>query len=900
MPSPPSPPEIQTLGKYQIVGELGRGAMGVVYEGLDPILERRVALKTIRKDLLHAGDTSETQSMLQRFRREAQAAARLHHPNVVVVYDYAEEGDTVFIAMELVRGKELKDFFKQKHPFDLKAALEIMLQLLDGLGYSHQHNIVHRDIKPANIILLDDSGQLKITDFGVARIDSSELTQAGEIMGTPTHMAPEQLMGQPVDGRADLFSAGVIFYQLLTGERPFGGGSIMAVMHNVLSSEPPPPTRLNPALPPQCDAIVRKALAKKAEDRYQNAAAFAQELKALLQQAGSATAVVAAAPQRAAVPPAATPAPPAQAAEPAPPPVPRELLPEAPIPPRHDLPATLEGWVEFLTTQEMPIFSHTARRINQVMNAPSASAMELGRIIQQDPSLTAKLLKLGNSAYYNPSRQKLPNISRAVIILGVKTIYNLAIACSYVESASSGANTDDVNRQIAKSIHTAVQAKSFATLADDPYPEEIFVAALMNNFGRVAFWCYGKNACANIRRLTQAGMPDEDAERAVLGFTLRELDSALCKHWKLGGLIEECQAELTASTSDRAKLVFYSHQLVDHLEQGLDCEDVQDSLHHIAEIIQHSASALEPIVTDNAEQAVGVANQLGAGGAVARYIIKPAAGTAAADGKAARRSPFPTKLPKRGPAGTHPHAAGHLGHAQRKNRDQLPGRPRHGRHSENPAHGPGTAHPDQPATHGPAGKNLQRHRPQSQTQPAGIRHQPRKKPVFPSPAGKPRQLDRPPAGSAGAEAVHPENLGTNRPARMLPHADHRQPQSHRPVLRRPRLQPPAPGPGRLQRICRTGAASQYRLEFGDQAALTSQRFISLCGGGWPIRAAGRGRRLGSGPCGRAGRPGCPPGPVSGRRGRCGYPARRYCGPGFPVRRGSKTRAESGTTTFWIT
>jgi serine/threonine protein kinase len=589
--------------------------MGVVYEGLDPILERRVALKTIRKDLLHASDAGETQNMLQRFRREAQAAARLHHPNVVVVYDYAEQGDTVFIAMELVRGRELKDFFKQKHPFDLKSALEIMLQLLDGLGYSHQHNIVHRDIKPANIILLDESGQVKITDFGVAHIDSSELTQAGEIMGTPTHMAPEQLMGQPVDGRADLFSAGVIFYQLLTGERPFGGGSIVAVMHNVLSSEPPAPTQLNPALPPECDAIIRKALAKRADDRYQDAAAFAQALKALLQQAGTAAASTAQQPSS------------AQAAVPAPraPQIPPELLPAAPVPPRHDMPATLEGWVEFLTTQEMPIFSHTARRINQVMNAPSASAMELGRIIQQDPSLTAKLLKLGNSAYYNPSRQKLPNISRAVIILGVKTIYNLAIACSYVESASSGANTDDVNRQIAKSIHTAVQAKSFATLADDPYPEEIFVAALMNNFGRVAFWCYGKTACSHIRKLTQAGMADEEAERTVLGFTLRELDGALCKHWKLGGLIEECQAELSPSTSDRAKLVYYSHQLVDHLEQGLDSEEVQDSLHRIAEIIEHSVSALEPIVNDNAEQAVGVASQLGAGGGVARYIVKPAA-----------------------------------------------------------------------------------------------------------------------------------------------------------------------------------------------------------------------------------------------------------------------------------
>ncbi|WP_054774955.1 serine/threonine-protein kinase [Methylogaea oryzae] len=217
-----------TLGKYQVVRELGRGASGIVYEGYDPVLERRVALKTIRKDLLQAGSRENVEHVLQRFRREALAAARLQHPNIVMAYDYAEAGDTVFIAMELVRGKELKSYFAQKHRFDLNTALGIMFQLLDGLAYSHRHNVVHRDIKPSNIILIDGSGQVKIADFGVARVDTSELTQAGDIMGTPTHMAPEQLLGRTVDGRADLFSAGVVLYELLTGELPFTGGNLTA------------------------------------------------------------------------------------------------------------------------------------------------------------------------------------------------------------------------------------------------------------------------------------------------------------------------------------------------------------------------------------------------------------------------------------------------------------------------------------------------------------------------------------------------------------------------------------------------------------------------------------------------------------------------------------------------
>ncbi|TAN53173.1 MAG: serine/threonine protein kinase [Methylococcaceae bacterium] len=275
-------PDDKKLGKYQIVRELGRGAMGVVYEGYDPVLERHVALKTIRKDLLQSGN-NDTGNLLQRFRREAQAAARLHHPNIVVVHDYAEEDDTVFIAMERVNGKELKDYFAQKLRFDLKSSVKIMLQLLDGLAYSHQHNIVHRDIKPANIILIENSGRVKIADFGVARMDASELTQAGEIMGTPAYMAPEQLLGNPVDARVDIYSAGVIFYELLTGEKPFTGNNIPALMNNILHAEPPAASQRNVKLPPQCDGIVNKALSKDPGARYQTAEAFKAALKALFE-----------------------------------------------------------------------------------------------------------------------------------------------------------------------------------------------------------------------------------------------------------------------------------------------------------------------------------------------------------------------------------------------------------------------------------------------------------------------------------------------------------------------------------------------------------------------------------------------------------------------------------------
>lgn len=297
-----------SLGKYKIVRELGKGAMGLVYEAIDPALERRVALKTIRKDLLQASG-QDMAKLLQRFRREALASARLQHPNIVVVHDYAEADDVVFIAMELVRGRELKAYFAQKRRFDGKTALHIMLQLLDGLAYSHRHNIVHRDIKPANIFLVEGSGQVKITDFGIARIDGSELTLAGDMMGTPAYMAPEQFRGQTVDGRADLFSAGVVLYELLTGERPFAGGTVTALMHSVLSMEPLLPSQRNSALPPLFDQVLTKALAKEPGQRYQTAEEFKTALKAVKAALGQAAPAVKKAPAN---PPLAAEAAPAQ------------------------------------------------------------------------------------------------------------------------------------------------------------------------------------------------------------------------------------------------------------------------------------------------------------------------------------------------------------------------------------------------------------------------------------------------------------------------------------------------------------------------------------------------------------------------------------------------------------
>src|SRR5580692_1325457 len=268
---------IEALGKYEIKRPLGRGAMGTVYEGWDPIIARRVAIKTVR--LPDASDP-ETEEGLARFRREAQAAGRLSHPNIVGVFDYGETSELAYIVMEFVDGPPLKDVLDKHERFVLADIVRIMEDLLSGLQFSHERGVVHRDIKPANV-MLTASGQAKIADFGIARIESSLMTQAGTVLGTPAYMSPEQFMGQVVDARSDIYSSGVLLYQLLTGERPFEG-SMSAIMHKALHTEAPLPSQISVTSPRSFDAVVNRAMAKRPDDRYASAAEFLAAIKAAL------------------------------------------------------------------------------------------------------------------------------------------------------------------------------------------------------------------------------------------------------------------------------------------------------------------------------------------------------------------------------------------------------------------------------------------------------------------------------------------------------------------------------------------------------------------------------------------------------------------------------------------
>lgn len=271
---------LKKLGRYDIIRVLGKGAMGMVYEARDPNLERRVAIKTIKVDALSQEATVEYEA---RFRTEARSAARLQHPHIVSVYDSGRHDDMAYLVMEFVQGDDLKQLLDRGVTFSLAQSTHIMCDLLSALDYAHRQNIVHRDVKPANL-LVEADGRVKLTDFGVARIqDAGDATRTrGSMVGTLKYMAPEQVQGLAVDARADIFAAGVLLYQLLTGRRPFDGESDFAIIQQIVASAPAPPSTVNMLLPAAIDSVVAQALAPSREQRFASAQAFAVALEAAI------------------------------------------------------------------------------------------------------------------------------------------------------------------------------------------------------------------------------------------------------------------------------------------------------------------------------------------------------------------------------------------------------------------------------------------------------------------------------------------------------------------------------------------------------------------------------------------------------------------------------------------
>ncbi|MGH7677633.1 MAG: protein kinase domain-containing protein, partial [Gemmatimonadaceae bacterium] len=262
------------IGKYRILEQIGEGAMGVVYKATDPVLNRTVAIKVMNEGL--AQDTA----LRERFLREAQSAGSLQHPNLVTIYDFGETSGHLYIAMEYIEGADLEDLLTQNAPMPLPAKLDLMIDVLNGLSFAHRRGVIHRDIKPANI-RIDQEGRARIMDFGVAKMEKSNLTGTGVMMGTPNYMAPEQITGTDLTAQADLWSVGAVLYELLTNKKPFGADTLHRVLFRIVSEPPTELLELNPDLPLALDHVVKRALEKDPTKRYATASEFANALSAV-------------------------------------------------------------------------------------------------------------------------------------------------------------------------------------------------------------------------------------------------------------------------------------------------------------------------------------------------------------------------------------------------------------------------------------------------------------------------------------------------------------------------------------------------------------------------------------------------------------------------------------------
>jgi len=273
----------QKIGRYEVLEIMGEGGMGVVYKARDPNIGRLVALKVMKPSLAADKDTAEM--FRERFEREANAAGVLQHPNIVSVYDADEDDGAPFIAMEYVEGRALEDVLEEKGGPLPDQAASIVAQVARGLAFAHENGVIHRDIKPGNIIITDD-GTAKVMDFGIARTKGSDLTRTGTVLGSPNYMSPEQITGQDVDYRSDIFSIGVVLYQLLTGEKPFLGENQTSISYRVVRIDPVKPSKINPVIDPLYDHVTAKALAKRPDDRYQSALDLADDLEGIAEGRG--------------------------------------------------------------------------------------------------------------------------------------------------------------------------------------------------------------------------------------------------------------------------------------------------------------------------------------------------------------------------------------------------------------------------------------------------------------------------------------------------------------------------------------------------------------------------------------------------------------------------------------
>lgn len=480
------PLQAKTIGRFTVLSVLGKGAQGKVYLAEDPHLQRNVAIKTLLIE-----DSSEREKQIKTLLDEARIVSKLQHPNIVTLYDAGEERGSPYLVFEYVEGTPLSKLIKEEGILPVTRAIQIAIDILDGIGYAHQKGVAHRDLKPGNI-MIDANGTARIMDFGIARALSSEKVGDTAFFGTPLYMAPEYITDKRFTPQSDIFAVGMILYEMLAAMPAVKGNNVYETLHNIVNAAFAPPSKQNPTVDARLDDIVLKALAKNPADRYADAAEMALALS-------------------------------------------RYLTPEP------SEAATSEdakqSTVKFLLRRmqhmsDFPALSQTMSTINKIVSSDQEGVTVLSNVILRDYGLTNKLLKLVNTAFYGQFGGTISTISRAVVILGFDTIRNVAITLLLFEHLQNKSQAALLKDEIVASLFTGILARDMVIRTGFRETEEAFICSMFHTLGKLLVAFYFTEEMLAINKLMEQNKLDEvKASSQVLGVSYEELGIAIARTW---------------------------------------------------------------------------------------------------------------------------------------------------------------------------------------------------------------------------------------------------------------------------------------------------------------------------------------------------------------------------------
>ncbi len=480
---------MQQIGRFTVKKKLGEGGQGTAYLCTDPELQRYVTIKLFenRQGLL-SSDVSE-------FLNEARSISHIQHPNIVSIFDVGKQDNKPYLVFEYVKGELLSDRLNQKH-LNLNLALDIATGIISGVAQVHKDGIVHRDLKPANI-MLDGNATPKIMDFGIARILRSSNGKDTMLTGTPRYMAPEYISHGRVSLQMDIFALGAILYEMVTGRRAFTGADPSTLLNNIKSKQVKPPSSINHEVGERLDGIILRALEKDPSSRYANAGEMLNALIEYREAADRSTGDI----------------------------------------------RSSKGTIEFLLRRmqrqsDFPALSESIRTLNRLTSSEEEDANRLASVIMSDFALVNKLLKVVNSAYYSRFAGKIGTVSRAIVVLGVKTIRSIAASLIFFEHLHNKAQATQLKNEIASSIYSAAFARQAAENAGMKHVEESFLCGMLHNLGKILVTYYLHGESEEVARLVnQQDLPQEQAEVKVLGMTFSDIGIAIAKQWNFPNTI---------------------------------------------------------------------------------------------------------------------------------------------------------------------------------------------------------------------------------------------------------------------------------------------------------------------------------------------------------------------------